>query len=88
MTCVLVHYEGSVQGVGFRWTVKNLAREFEVTGTVKNLPDGRVELLVQGEDAEAFLEAIRQSVLAGHIVNERMQTQARVPGLRGFSILP
>ena len=64
-----VFYEGHVQGVGFRWTVKNLAAGFDVTGWVKNLMDGRVELQAFGDAAEvrAFLAAIEESELKGHI---------------------
>ena len=42
-------YEGRVQGVGFRYTTKSVANGFEVTGTVRNLTDGRVELVAEGE---------------------------------------
>ena len=41
-------YSGRVQGVGFRYTTKNIAMRFDVSGYVKNLPDGRVELIVEG----------------------------------------
>jgi len=88
MKSVQVHYEGRVQGVGFRWTVKDLAREFDVAGTVKNLPDGCVEVVVQGDETEGFLDAIRKSALAGHIENERLEPIPRVQGLRGFLIIP
>jgi acylphosphatase len=87
MKSVRVHYEGHVQGVGFRWTVKSLVREFDVAGTVKNLPDGRVEVVAQGDETEAFLEAIRQSALAGHIEQERIEDIPRLQGLRGFLII-
>jgi acylphosphatase len=85
-----VHYEGRVQGVGFRYTVKNLAREYDVSGTVENLPDGRVELIASGEpdEVDAFLEGIRTSHLASHISLESPQTIARPESLRGFAILP
>jgi acylphosphatase len=43
-----VLYSGNVQGVGFRYTVKTVATGFEVTGTVRNLADGRVELVAEG----------------------------------------
>lgn len=46
-------YTGRVQGVGFRWQVKNLSESFGVTGFVRNLSDGTVELWVEGEKAEA-----------------------------------
>lgn len=90
MKTLRVHYEGRVQGVGFRFTVKNLAREFEVSGTVANLPDGRVELLASGDpdEVDAFLEAIRTSALAGHISLETSHDIPRPAGLRGFSIVP
>lgn len=47
-----VIFSGRVQGVGFRYTTKRIADEFQVTGFVRNLPDGRVELVAEGESAE------------------------------------
>jgi acylphosphatase len=60
-TARMVHYTGKVQGVGFRATAVEIARDFPVTGWVKNLADGRVQLLVEGpEDAvEKFLDKVR-----------------------------
>lgn len=57
-----VRYRGVVQGVGFRATCRSLARGFAVSGFVRNLPDGSVELEAQGDRAEvdAFLAAIRR----------------------------
>lgn len=56
-----VCYAGRVQGVGFRYTVRSLATRFDVTGFVRNLPDGRVQLVVEGADEEmgAFLDEIK-----------------------------
>lgn len=55
-----IHYTGHVQGVGFRYSVLQVARGFEVTGVVENLADGRVRLVAEGERAEvdAFVEAV------------------------------
>jgi len=47
-----VVYSGRVQGVGFRWQVKNLSGDFEVAGFVRNLSDGTVELLVEEKEQE------------------------------------
>lgn len=43
-----VTYTGRVQGVGFRYTVRTIAKRHPVTGYVRNLPDGSVELVAQG----------------------------------------
>ena len=62
--CRLVHFSGSVQGVGFRFTARGLGQRFAVTGYVRNLVDGRVEVLACGEQKEirAYLEALRNSM--------------------------
>jgi acylphosphatase len=54
-------FRGQVQGVGFRATVRSLARGFEVVGYVRNLDDGGVEMVAEGAPSEvdAFVEAIR-----------------------------
>jgi len=55
------HFSGHVQGVGFRYTVSNLALQYNVQGYVKNLPDGRVELVMEGPDSDQqeLLEAVK-----------------------------
>jgi len=85
-----VFYEGRVQGVGFRYTARRLAAGFDVAGYVRNLPDGRVELLASGEagEVEGFLEALRESELAGHIDHEASSELAAPSRLRGFEIKP
>lgn len=85
---VQVFYEGHVQGVGFRFTARSVSAGFDVSGYVQNLSDGRVELVASGEPSEVedFLQALRESTLAGHIDNESV-AEIRLPsGLRGFEI--
>ncbi len=55
-----VFYSGHVQGVGFRYTARRIAGRFAVTGFVRNLPDGRVELVAEGtaEELTAFLNEV------------------------------
>lgn len=81
-------YEGRVQGVGFRFTVKSIARGYEVTGSVRNLDDGRVELQVTGEpeEVESFLEAIGESELKSHIKRVETHVIAPLSPGRGFEI--
>ena len=91
MTAKRVHYTGRVQGVGFRYTVRQLAAGYEVSGWVKNLTDGRVELLVisrNREELEAFLAELRDNSAVAHYIKE-VEEQAVVPvpaGVTGFSI--
>ncbi|HWW02889.1 MAG TPA: acylphosphatase [Candidatus Acidoferrum sp.] len=85
---IQVYYSGSVQGVGFRYTVKTVATGFEVAGTVRNLPDGSVELVAEGEKAEleAFRQAIRDAGLDHFIRNETVQWDNASNEFRGFEI--
>lgn len=85
---VQVFYEGNVQGVGFRWSVRQIAKGFDVTGLVRNLQDGRVELQATGgqEELRAFLEAILQSELRGHIRKHTETPLPDPPAFRGFEI--
>lgn len=84
-----VFYSGRVQGVGFRYQAKSVATGYEVTGTVRNLDDGRVELIAEGarEELEAFRAAIRDSGLAGFIRDERVSWSDAKNESRGFEII-
>lgn len=88
MSSTQVFYSGNVQGVGFRYSVKQIAKGFNVTGWVRNLRDGRVELQVNGEPAElaAFLEAVANSELRAHIKEQTQTPLAQPPLARGFEI--
>ena len=89
MQSISVFYEGKVQGVGFRSTIHSLAKGYDVTGWVRNLLDGRVEVFICGETSEVedFLVAIRESHLAGHIDKEANTPVEPVTGLKGFRII-
>lgn len=84
-----VLYSGSVQGVGFRYTARTVATGYEVAGTVRNLPDGRVELVAEGshEELEAFRQGIRDSGL-GHFIRDEAAHWADATGeFCGFEIV-
>jgi len=83
-----VFYEGRVQGVGFRYSVKSITTGYDVVGSVKNLIDGRVELEIQGEETEVgeFLEAILDSHLRRHIHRFVVHEVPVKSGIKGFEI--
>jgi acylphosphatase len=83
-----IYYSGRVQGVGFRYTVKRVAAGFEVTGCIRNLPDGRVELTAEGArgELEAFRAAIRAEGLAGFIQGEEVIWGVAENEFHGFEI--
>ncbi len=88
MASTQILFAGNVQGVGFRYTMKRVAKGFDVTGWVRNLADGRVELQASGEPAElaAFVEAIGQSELRAHIKEQTETPLGEQPIARGFEI--
>ncbi len=88
MIAQLILFEGRVQGVGFRFSVKELAQGYDICGWIRNLLDGRVEMYVQGEPAEveAFVDEIQASSLRPFIAR---LTRREVPvdeNLKGFRI--
>jgi acylphosphatase len=88
MISLQVFYEGHVQGVGFRYTVRHIAKGFDVTGWVRNLPDGRVELQLTGDEGEvrAFLDQVAQSELHS-LIREKTENKLNEPvAARGFEI--
>lgn len=82
------YFSGTVQGVGFRYTTERLAGRFPVTGFVRNLSDGRVELVAEGEESmlKDFLAAIRQSQMAGHIRNMEAEWAGATLEFNGFGV--
>ncbi|MGB0586336.1 MAG: acylphosphatase [Limisphaerales bacterium] len=83
-----VYYSGHVQGVGFRYSVKQLSLEFDVTGWVKNLPDGRVEMVTEGErdELETFQAAIPDAGLRRFIRETQSHWSEGTGEFRGFEI--
>jgi len=82
-----VYFTGHVQGVGFRCTTSQVAKEYEVTGFVRNLPDGRVHLEVEGEkpEIEAFLRGLAEA-MPGYIRKTERSGEQRSPQFSGFTI--
>jgi acylphosphatase len=84
--CQRVLYRGRVQGVGFRATAAWLAEGRQVTGYVRNLPDGRVELVAEGPSVavDEFLAALAER-MADYIAGADVET--RPPeGHAGFRV--
>ena len=86
---MMVLYSGKVQGVGFRYTVKTVAAGFELTGIIRNRPDGRVELMAEGSRTELgdFRTAILDAGLAGFISDEQVTWLPAKNEFRGFEIV-
>ena len=81
-------FAGRVQGVGFRYATKQLAKGFDVTGWVRNLADGRVEMQIMGDEEELdeFLEELHDSPLGHHIQEQEERSVPLLEGVRGFTI--
>ena len=81
------HFSGHVQGVGFRYSTKQVANGFEVTGYVKNLTDGRVELEAEGSEAECrrFLKEV-ESELDSYIRKTEVRDGRRARAYTRFGI--
>ena len=82
-----VIYSGHVQGVGFRYTTQSIARGYQVFGYVRNLPDGRVELVAEGtaEELDTFLGELAEQ-LSGNIRSVDCDQRPAIGEFAKFSI--
>ncbi|ATC62636.1 acylphosphatase [Nibricoccus aquaticus] len=82
-----VFFTGRVQGVGFRYSALQVAKEFEITGFVKNLADGRVHLEAQGaaEEVDAFVKAVEEK-MHGYIRKAERSARKGPGQFQGFQI--
>jgi len=87
MVRIEVIYKGRVQGVGFRWQILTVSKHFNCTGYVKNLQDGSVEFLAEGElkEVESFIENI-DSKMKGYWTQKSVDKREGVPHFQDFSI--
>jgi acylphosphatase len=81
-------FSGHVQGVGFRYTTRQLAQNYAVAGFVRNLPDGRVELVAEGTPAELdrFIAAIADR-MADQIRNVSVDVRPAIGEFAAFEII-
>lgn len=84
---VHIIYSGRVQGVGFRYTARETAVELGLTGWVKNLWDGRVEIVAEGEDdvLKDFLDRVNAD-FTDHIKRADVSWEPSTDGFKGFTI--
>lgn len=84
---VEVFYAGRVQGVGFRYTAQRIASRLPVSGFVKNLPDGRVQLVAEAppEALQSLLEGI-EAALGRYIRQAPKNYTAATGHYHGFEI--
>ena len=84
-----IYFSGYVQGVGFRFTAQRIARNIDLFGWVKNLPDGRVEAICEGSEANImlFLDRItNHSEMSSNIHNVETNWQSPANDLSSFEI--
>jgi len=83
----VVHFAGTVQGVGFRFTALRAAERFDVTGEVRNLPDGRVRVIVEAdpEEIDAFIAEVQRR-MSGYIRRTSQDTAEPTGRFAGFSL--
>jgi len=81
-------FTGRVQGVGFRYTTYRIARGYDVTGFVRNLPDGTVEMLAQGpaDEVDRCIREVQDS-FAGYIRDARIEQIPCNPRYSDFGII-
>ncbi len=90
MKCAHILVNGTVQGVGFRFFVKQQADALELTGWVRNRLDEKVEILVQGEEhqLEKFISVVRVGPSMAIVTDLALEWSTPVMEVKRFSIAP
>jgi acylphosphatase len=83
----MVFFSGRVQGVGFRYTTRRIASAHRVSGYVRNLPDGRVEVVAEGDRTEVadFIQNLCET-MDGYIRNRDVHHLEATGEFDGFDI--
>lgn len=87
-SCLHILVDGVVQGVGFRFFTEQVAGRYGLCGWVRNLPDGRVEIEVEGEEGvlNAFLGDVRRGPSHAHVTNVQVNRRPATGQYRGFEV--
>jgi acylphosphatase len=85
---VVALVDGQVQGVGYRWFVREAARARGLAGAATNLPDGRVEVVLEGpaDDVATVLAELSGPRAPGSVSDVRQRQDDAVQGIRGFTV--
>jgi acylphosphatase len=83
-----VYYSGVVQGVGFRFTTERIALSLGLVGWVKNLFDGKVEVVCEGEEANVvnFLDKMKNGSMKRYITNAQVTWQEATGEFKDFTV--
>jgi acylphosphatase len=87
MSRVVALVSGHVQGVGYRWFVRGLASSSGLAGSARNLPDGRVEVVLEGRDdaVDAVLAELHGGNAPGYVTDVGFRAEPD-QGTTGFTV--
>ncbi|WP_028972742.1 acylphosphatase [Spirochaeta cellobiosiphila] len=88
MQAVNIKVRGRVQGVGFRYSTQQKAESFGITGWVRNMPNGNVEIMAEGEDSDLkkFVDWVRIGPSGARVIDVDVSYQFALGSYRKFSI--
>ena len=83
-----IFVSGYVQGVGFRSFTKKRADEIGLSGSVRNIPDKRVEIIVEGDESKInqFLERIKEGSWGSRVEKTELRWEKPTTEFRDFEI--
>lgn len=88
MKRVHIFVSGRVQGVNFRWNTKNFAEKLDITGFARNLDDGRVEIIAEGndDDINKLIKYLKKGPILSKVEHLEVKNEKYKGEFAGFSI--